>query len=151
MKSIHYPKARARRLKEQQAEREVLLAHGISKEDIDMLHTYDLEALRGERNYHRHNYSLAELEDCYGELRTELINAPAEDPFANVGGLLEQIENDKLFLALKALKAEDLALVMAVIVNGTQISEYAQDIGVRQPTVTKKMQRILKKLRQATS
>ena len=146
MKSIHYPRARVEMLREQQTERVVLLSHGIAAEAIDELHHADLDNLKGERNFHRHNYSLEEYGFLGDELNTSCGNLPPMSLLENVGSFMEQIESEQLFLALKALKPEELSLVEAIAIKGIRISEYARDMGVTKQTINARLKKILKNL-----
>jgi DNA-directed RNA polymerase specialized sigma subunit len=147
MNASQYYRERNRLRKEHLEERELLLAHGISEEEIADLHQADLRAFNGERQYQRNTVSLDGLSAAGVNPLAGLACQASADALDRVGGFLEQIESEQLYYALKVLKKEDLDLVEAVCFGGMRIGEYADQIGVSAQAVSKRMKKILKNLK----
>lgn len=90
-----YNKARAEMewLKWKNKEENQLRELGVDEDTIQRLHTYDWDAFKSERNYQRLNAGSEPLEQL------SIVDKPKEA--SNLQGLLDEIENERLYAILK--------------------------------------------------
>jgi len=90
-----YNKARAEMewLKWKNKEENQLRELGVDEDTIQRLHTYDWNAFKSERNYQRLNAGSEPLE------KLSVVDKPKEA--SNLQGLLDEIENERLYAILK--------------------------------------------------
>lgn len=90
-----YNKARAEMewLKWKNKEENQLRELGVDEDTIQRLHTYDWDAFKSERNYQRLNAGSEPLE------KLSVVDKPKEA--SNLQGLLDEIENERLYAILK--------------------------------------------------
>jgi len=130
----------------QEEERKVLIAHGIPVEDIEKIHQEDCETWKADRVYRIHNTISI---DVIGEeeLSSKLLQWNGLETFDDMNlGFLDLIENDKLYMALKSLKPDELALVEACLINDVRQEDYAASIGKSQSAVSRRLERIKEKI-----
>ena len=146
-------KERAKFEREQAKLREQYLAAGMSEEQIKALYAHDLEWYKNRRREARHTQRL-DLETC--EEIGEYIENPlykkffdklaVEDKHSETTrfGWVEEIEDRRLYEAVKKLSADDLELLTQVFFEGVSQIEIARRKGVNKATVTKWIRRIKK-------
>ena len=90
-----YNKAKAEMewLKWKNKEENQLRELGVDEDTIQRLHTYDWDAFKSERNYQRLNAGSEPLE------KLSVVDKPKEA--SNLQGLLDEIENERLYAILK--------------------------------------------------
>lgn len=119
-------------------EEKILLDSGMPEEMIQELHDFDWQILKKERTYYRWNVSEEEI----------LWSMPClhEPPLENIQQLLDQMENQKLYHALSALDEVTLKIIF-YRVQKYSYREIERLTGINQNTVSAKMSRLRKKLK----
>ena len=141
-----YYQERDKLFAEQRAERKILLAHGIPLDEIKKLHAEDYKRWKANRIYALRNKTSAEE---IGELSLSLAwqrRNHSSDPFEETGSFLDTIGNQSVLTVLKALSAEDLAMVEACLVKGMKQKDYADLVGKSRTAITRKLLRIKGKI-----
>ena len=111
---------------------------GVDEDTIQRLHTYDWEAFKADRRYQEWNT---------GE--NPLSERPTNDTscdIRNIDQLLESIENEELFDALKAADSQTLQILIYKMAGYTG-AEIAHKMDLTEVNVKQKISRLRKKLK----
>ena len=144
--------------KEQTQNRKEYLAAGMTEEQIQSLRRFDEEWYRICRREARHtqrlNITATDEDGCDEEetnplLKKFLYSFSVEDKHfeSQRFGWIEQIEDKKLYSAMKSLSNEDKELLTQYIFDGLTQTEIAETEGVTNVVICKKMKRIKKFLK----
>ena len=129
-------------------------ALGMSESAIQAMHDYDWEVFKQERVYRFHTQ---EMPDEY--IGSEETNSTLLKKYPQLSvdfstwwndpcDWVEDIDNSFLAEKLKKLSRSDLELLSKYVVVGYSQTELAQQYGISQKNIRKKLQRIIKILRQ---
>lgn len=144
--------------REQKQKRKEYLAAGMMEAQADEMRRYDEEWYRSRRREALHTQSLnvsAFDEDDEGQsplLKKFLPCISREDKHFEFGRYdwVEEIADEALYRALKALSAEDLELLTEYVFDGFTQTEIARNAGVVKVVVCKKCARIKNFLKKFT-
>ena len=131
-------------------------AAGMTKEAIQKMYDYDRQQFNSERTYQNHTQEMAapsfeQSEESYSPLMNKYQEAVSvtdtyhetKSRFAWIG----EIENEQLLTALETLKTEDLEIITMYAYEGYDITEISKVYGVSRPTISIKIKRITKFLK----
>ncbi len=140
-----YYKGRDKLFSDQKAEREIMLAHGISAEKISELHEEDYKRWKANRVFEKHNNISTEnlSEETLAIAWAQQNNQT--NPYDCSGDFLDSIGDKNLLAILRELPPEDLIMVQRCWSDGVTHSEYAASIGKSRSAITRKLLRIQKK------
>ena len=128
--------------------REIVIMLAVDIEPIDILKycVEEFNAWKAERVYTSHNvlHSDIYIEKNNGQ---DVIETSINQLDIQQDGFLGSIENEKLYHALRGLKADEISLLEACVINGVPQKEYAARIGRSNSTVNERLKRILKRLK----
>ena len=129
---------------------------GMSSEAIQAMHDYDWSVFNANRSYQNHTQEMAapsfeQSEESYSPLMNKYQEAVSvtdtyhetKSRFAWIG----EIENEQLLTALETLKTEDLEIITMYAYEGYDITEISKVYGVSRPTISIKIKRITKFLK----
>ena len=135
-----YNKARAEKewLEWKNDEETKLRKLGVDEDTIQRLHTYDWEAFKADRRYQEWNTG----ENPLSERPTNDISCNIR----NIDQLLDSIENEELFDALKATDSQTLQILIYKMAGYTG-AEIAHKMDLTEVNVKQKISRLRKKLK----
>ena len=129
---------------------------GMSSEAIQAMYDYDWSVFNANRSYQNHTQEMAapsfeQSEESYSPLMNKYQEAVSvtdtyhetKSCFAWIG----EIENEQLLTALETLKTEDLEIITMYAYEGYDITEISKVYGVSRPTISIKIKRITKFLK----
>ena len=129
---------------------------GMSNEAIQAMYDYDWSVFNANRSYQNHTQEMAapsfeQSEESYSPLMNKYQEAVSvtdtyhetKSRFAWIG----EIENEQLLTALETLKTEDLEIITMYAYEGYDITEISKVYGVSRPTISIKIKRITKFLK----
>ena len=129
---------------------------GMSIEVIQAMYEYDWSVFNAARSYQNHTQeitapSFEQGEESYSPLMNKYQEAVSvtdtyhetKSRFAWIG----EIENEQLLTALETLKTEDLEIITMYAYEGYDITEISKVYGVSRPTISIKIKRITKFLK----
>ena len=129
---------------------------GMSSEAIQAMYDYDWSVFNANRSYQNHTQEMAapsfeQSEESYSPLMKKYQEAVSvtdtyhetKSRFAWIG----EIENEQLLTALETLKTEDLEIITMYAYEGYDITEISKVYGVSRPTISIKIKRITKFLK----
>ena len=129
---------------------------GMSIEVIQAMYEYDWSVFNAARSYQNHTQEIAapsfeQGEEAYSPLMNKYQEAVSvtdtyhetKSCFAWIG----EIENEQLLTALETLKSEDLEIITMYAYEGYDITEISKVYGVSRPTISIKIKRITKFLK----
>ena len=128
----------------------------MSSEAIQAMYDYDWSVFNANRSYQNHTQEIAapsfeQSEESYSPLMNKYQEAVSvtdtyhetKSRFAWIG----EIENEQLLTALETLKTEDLEIITMYAYEGYDITEISKVYGVSRPTISIKIKRITKFLK----
>ncbi len=130
------------KLKEQwEKEEKIMLEGGVSTESIEKLKEFDYKQFKANRNFY--------LNKDYITLDDDIVNNQMsyEDDVVEMLDLIEQIEDKKIYENMKKLNKKDLQVLTLHIIEQKNVVEIAQEIGVTQPAITNRINKIKKLLK----
>ena len=129
---------------------------GMSNEAIQAMYDFDWSVFNANRSYQNHTQEMAapsfeQSEESYSPLMNKYQEAVSvtdtyhetKSRFAWIG----EIENEQLLTALETLKTEDLEIITMYANEGYDITEISKVYGVSRPTISIKIKRITKFLK----
>ena len=129
---------------------------GMSNEAIQAMYDFDWSVFNANRSYQNHTQEIAapsfeQSEESYSPLMNKYQEAVSvtdtyhetKSRFAWIG----EIENEQLLTALETLKTEDLEIITMYAYEGYDITEISKVYGVSRPTISIKIKRITKFLK----
>ena len=129
---------------------------GMSIEAIQAMYDFDWSVFNANRSYQNHTQEMAapsfeQSEESYSPLMNKYQEAVSvtdtyhetKSRFAWIG----EIENEQLLTALETLKTEDLEIITMYAYGGYDITEISKVYGVSRPTISIKIKRITKFLK----
>ena len=129
---------------------------GMSSEAIQAMYDYDWSVFNATRAYQNHTQSIAtpsfeQSEESYSPLMNKYQEAisvtdhyrETKSRFAWIG----EIEDERLLSALENLSEDDLKLLTLYAYEGYTVTEISKVLGVAQPTISIKIKRITKFLK----
>ena len=129
---------------------------GMSSEAIQAMYDYDWSVFNANRSYQNHTQEMVappfeQSEESYSPLMNKYQEAVSvtdtyhetKSRFAWIG----EIENEQLLTALETLKTEDLEIITMYAYEGYDITEISKVYGVSRPTISIKIKRITKFLK----
>ena len=129
---------------------------GMSIEAIQAMYDFDWSVFNANRSYQNHTQEMAapsfeQSEESYSPLMNKYQEAVSvtdtyhetKSRFAWIG----EIENEQLLTALETLKTEDLEIITMYAYEGYDITEISKVYGVSRPTISIKIKRITKFLK----
>ena len=129
---------------------------GMSIEAIQTMYEYDWSVFNAARSYQNHTQEIAapsfeQGEEAYSPLMNKYQEAisitehyrETKSRFTWIG----EIENEQLLTALETLKVEDLEIITMYAYEGYDITEISKVYGVSRPTISIKIKRITKFLK----
>ena len=133
---------------------------GMSSEAIQAMYDFDWSVFNANRSYQNHTQEMAapsfeQSEESYSPLMNKYQEAVSvtdtyhetKSRFAWIG----EIENEQLLTALETLKTEDLEIITMYAYEGYDITEISKVYGVSRPTISIKIKRITKFLKNFNS
>ena len=128
----------------------------MSSEAIQAMYDFDWSVFNANRSYQNHTQEMAapsfeQSEESYSPLMNKYQEAVSvtdtyhetKSRFAWIG----EIENEQLLTALETLKTEDLEIITMYAYEGYDITEISKVYGVSRPTISIKIKRITKFLK----
>ena len=129
---------------------------GMSNEAIQAMYDFDWSVFNANRSYQNHTQEMAapsfeQSEESYSPLMNKYQEAVSvtdtyhetKSRFAWIG----EIESEQLLTALETLKTEDLEIITMYAYEGYDITEISKVYGVSRPTISIKIKRITKFLK----
>ena len=129
---------------------------GMSSGAIQAMYDFDWSVFNANRSYQNHTQEMAapsfeQSEESYSPLMNKYQEAVSvtdtyhetKSRFAWIG----EIENEQLLTALETLKTEDLEIITMYAYEGYDITEISKVYGVSRPTISIKIKRITKFLK----
>ena len=129
---------------------------GMSNEAIQAMYDFDWSVFNANRSYQNHTQEMAapsfeQSEESYSPLMNKYQEAVSvtdtyhetKSRFAWIG----EIENEQLLTALETLKTEYLEIITMYAYEGYDITEISKVYGVSRPTISIKIKRITKFLK----
>ena len=129
---------------------------GMSGEAIQAMYDYDWSVFNANRSYQNHTQemvapSFEQSEESYSPLMNKYQEAVSvTDTYHETKSRLAwigEIENEQLLTALETLKTEDLEIITMYAYEGYDITEISKVYGVSRPTISIKIKRITKFLK----
>lgn len=135
-----YNKARAEMewLKWKNKEENQLRELGVDEDTIQRLHTYDWDAFKSERNYQRLNAGSEPLEQL------SVVDKPKEA--SNLQGLLDEIENERLYAILKDTDKLTIEILLYKM-QGYSIKEISKMYKIPKTTIYSRIFVLQKKIK----
>lgn len=136
-----YNKAKAeKKWKEWKNKEENLLRKlGMNEDKIDELYNYDKELFNSERNFLRRTIIDSDFIEYLSTSKIEL-------PIDNMDDLLNQIDREELYQAMRKINEQTLKIIYLKIV-GYSVKEIAQMMGISDYTVRYRLRKVRKKLK----
>ena len=136
-----YNKAKAeKKWKEWKNKEENLLRKlGMNEDKIDELYNYDKELFNSERSFLRRTIIDSDFIEYLSTSKIEL-------PIDNMDDLLNQIDREKLYQAMRKINDQTLKIIYLKIV-GYSVKEIAQMMGISDYTVRYRLRKVRKKLK----
>ena len=151
----HYASSRGIREKFRQDLRVQYREAGMSEDAIQAMYEFDLGVLNSERAYITNTMTVSgAADDCAAKETSDFKQYEkavtvtdtyheTKSRFAWIG----EIENEQLLTALETLKVEDLEIITMYAYEGYDITEISKVYGVSRPTISIKIKRITKFLK----
>lgn len=136
-----YNKAKAeKKWKEWKNKEENLLRKlGMNEDKIDELYNYDKELFNSERSFLRRMIIDSDFIEYLSTSKIEL-------PIDNMDDLLNQIDREELYQAMRKINEQTLKIIYLKIV-GYSVKEIAQMMGISDYTVRYRLRTVRKKLK----
>ena len=136
-----YNKAKAeKKWKEWKNKEENLLRKlGMNEDKIDELYNYDKELFNSERSFLRRTIIDSDFIEYLSTSKIEL-------PIDNMDDLLNQIDREELYQAMRKINDQTLKIIYLKIV-GYSVKEIAQMMGITDYTVRYRLRKVRKKLK----
>ncbi len=136
-----YNKAKAeKKWKEWKNKEENLLRKlGMNEDKIDELYNYDKELFNSERSFLRRMIIDSDFIEYLSTSKIEL-------PIDNMDDLLNQIDREELYQAMRKINEQTLKIIYLKIV-GYSVKEIAQMMGISDYTVRYRLRKVRKKLK----
>ncbi len=136
-----YNKAKAeKKWKEWKNKEENLLRKlGMNEDKIDELYNYDKELFNSERSFLRRTIIDSDFIEYLSTSKIEL-------PIDNMDDLLNQIDREELYQAMRKINDQTLKIIYLQIV-GYSVKEIAQMMGISDYTVRYRLRKVRKKLK----
>lgn len=136
-----YNKAKAeKKWKEWKNKEENLLRKlGMNEDKIDELYNYDKELFNSERSFLRRTIIDSDFIEYLSTSKIEL-------PIDNMDDLLNQIDREELYQAMRKINDQTLKIIYLKIV-GYSVKEIAQMMGISDYTVRYRLRKVRKKLK----
>lgn len=136
-----YNKAKAeKKWKEWKNKEENLLRKlGMNEDKIDELYNYDKELFNSERSFLRRTIIDSDFIEYLSTSKIEL-------PIDNMDDLLNQIDREELYQAMRKINEQTLKIIYLKIV-GYSVKEIAQVMGISDYTVRYRLRKVRKKLK----
>ena len=132
--------------------REEYRAAGMKEEAIQKMYEYDLAVFNDDRAHHRYDVEIPSADDSenrndYADfVRATTVTDTYHETktrFAWVG----EVQNERLQAGLEKLSVDDLKLLTLYAYEGYTVTEISKALGVSQPTISIKIKRITKFLK----
>ena len=129
---------------------------GMSSEAIQAMYDYDWSVFNANRSYQNHTQEMAapsfeQSEESYSPLMNKYQEAiSVTDHYCETKSCftwIGEIEDERLLSALENLKDEDLEIITMYAYEGYDITEISKVYGVSRPTISIKIKRITKFLK----
>ena len=128
---------------------------GMSEEAIQAMYEFDLGVLNSERAYAANTVAVCDGEDDVdtgkaADLKQYEAAITVTDTYHETKSRfawIGEIENEQLLTALETLKVEDLEIITMYAYEGYDITEISKVYGVSRPTISIKIKRITKFLK----
>ena len=135
-----YNKAKAeKKWKEWKNKEENLLRKlGMNEDKIDELYNYDKELFNSERSFLRRTIIDSDFIEYLSTSKIEL-------PIDNMDDLLNQIDREELYQAMRKINEQTLKIIYLKII-GYSVKEIAQMMGISDYTVRYRLRKVRKKL-----
>lgn len=136
-----YNKAKAeKKWKEWKNKEENLLRKlGMNEDKIDELYNYDKELFNSERSFLRRTIIDSDFIEYLSTSKIEL-------PIDSMDDLLNQIDREELYQAMRKINEQTLKIIYLKIV-GYSVKEIAQMMGISDYTVRYRLRKVRKKLK----
>lgn len=141
---IYNPRQEYAQLRQnQEKEREILVAYGVSESEIEELHTFDKKQLNGTRNFYHHLDWNTTIHD------TDFSSNAIEDDSDSDMSLkwLNEIENDQLLKALRKLSELDKQILNFRFAHQYSFEYISWRLDKPAGQVRKRYYRLIKKLK----
>lgn len=131
-------------------------AAGMTEEQIEQMHQFDLKVFNSTRRFFEHNQQssevvLEEIDDDKSPLFKKYLSALSVDlDSTNIKDRywwIEEIENPQLLTAIKELSVDEIEFVTQIVFEELTQEEIAKVLGVSQAAVSQKLKKILKNLK----
>ena len=138
---MEYNKAKAeKKWKEWKNKEENLLRKlGMNEDKIDELYNYDKELFNSERSFLRRTIIDSDFIEYLSTSKIEL-------PIDNMDDLLNQIDREELYQAMRKINDQTLKIIYLKII-GYSVKEIAQMMGISDYTVRYRLRKVRKKLK----
>lgn len=138
---MEYNKAKAeKKWKEWKNKEENLLRKlGMNEDKIDELYNYDKELFNSERSFLRRTIIDSDFIEYLSTSKIEL-------PIDNMDDLLNQIDREELYQAMRKINEQTLKIIYLKII-GYSVKEIAQMMGISDYTVRYRLRKVRKKLK----
>jgi RNA polymerase sigma factor (sigma-70 family) len=126
---------------------------GMSEEAIQEMYNFDVQVVNSEQRYYRHSKDLAfndaDTEDTHSNDRYEeaILMADTYRETKSRFTWIGEIEDERLLSALEKLKEEDLKILTLYAYDGYNVTEISKVLRCSQPTISIKIKRITKFLK----
>ncbi|WP_318003341.1 sigma-70 family RNA polymerase sigma factor [Faecalibacillus intestinalis] len=136
-----YNKAKAEKKwkKWKNKEENLLRKLGMNEDKIDELYNYDKELFNSERSFLRRMIIDSDFIEYLSTSKIEL-------PIDNMDDLLNQIDREELYQAMRKINEQTLKIIYLKIV-GYSVKEIAQMMGISDYTVRYRLRKVRKKLK----
>lgn len=136
-----YNKAKAEKKwkKWKNKEENLLRKLGMNEDKIDELYNYDKELFNSERSFLRKMIIDSDFIEYLSTSKIEL-------PIDNMDDLLNQIDREELYQAMRKINEQTLKIIYLKIV-GYSVKEIAQMMGISDYTVRYRLRKVRKKLK----
>lgn len=126
-------------------------AAGMTEEQIEQMHQFDLKVFNSTRRFFEHNQQIPD--NIFGTDDEGL--CPLNDKFLEAMSVtieqseaksrywwIEEIEDPELALAVRRLPAEDLELITLYVFDKFTVREVATEMGISKSTVSQRLDRL---------
>ena len=120
-------------------EENLLRKLGMNEDKIDELYNYDKELFNSERSFLRRMIIDSDFIEYLSTSKIEL-------PIDNMDDLLNQIDREELYQAMRKINEQTLKIIYLKIV-GYSVKEIAQMMGISDYTVRYRLRKVRKKLK----
>lgn len=120
-------------------EENILRKLGMNEDKIDELYNYDKELFNSERSFLRRTIIDSDFIEYLSTSKIEL-------PIDNMDDLLNQIDREELYQAMRKINEQTLKIIYLKIV-GYSVKEIAQMMGISDYTVRYRLRKVRKKLK----